>query len=120
MRQRLETQQRKKLEAEMARIFKENISVLSTEFQKILLDDMVTAFQNRIIVLIRAQAKGIDAPTLEIEKPEEMRARLARHLMMKLKPIKIRLEVGGYLRLDEELVAKKDEDGKITFYEVVK
>ena len=119
MRQRLETQQRKKLEAEMARIFKENISVLSTEFQKILLDDMITAFQNRMIALMHAQQKGIEAPTLEIEEPAETRSQLARDLMMKLKPIKIRLEAGGQLRLDEELVAKKDEDGKITVYEVV-
>jgi len=49
--------QRKELEAKMAKIFKENIKGLSTELQKILLDDLVTAFQNRINVLIRAQAK---------------------------------------------------------------
>lgn len=119
MKQRLEFEQRKKLETEMARVFKKNINMLSKQFQEILLDDMVTAFQNRIIVLIRAQAKGIDAPTLEIEKPEEIRSRLARDLMIKLKPIKIRLEAGGQLRLDEELVAKKDKNGKITIYEVV-
>ncbi len=41
----------------MAKVFKENINVLSTELQKILVDDMVTAFQNRINVLIRAQEK---------------------------------------------------------------
>jgi len=41
----------------MAKVFKENIDVLSTELQKILVDDMVTAFQNRINVLIRAQEK---------------------------------------------------------------
>ncbi len=45
------------LEGKMAEVFKENIDVLSTELQKILLDDMVTAFQNRIKVLIRAQRK---------------------------------------------------------------
>jgi len=41
----------------MARVFKENIEMLSSELQKILLDDMVTAFQNRINVLMRAQEK---------------------------------------------------------------
>lgn len=41
----------------MAKVFKENIDVLSTELQKILVDDMVTALQNRINVLIRAQEK---------------------------------------------------------------
>jgi len=49
--------QRRELEAKMSNVFKENIKELSTELQKILLDDMVTAFQNRINVLIRAQAK---------------------------------------------------------------
>ena len=41
----------------MSKVFKENIKGLSAELQKILLDDMVTAFQNRINVLIRAQRK---------------------------------------------------------------
>jgi len=49
--------QREELEEKMAKVFKENINVLSTELQKILVDDMVTAFQNRINVLIRAQEK---------------------------------------------------------------
>jgi hypothetical protein len=49
--------QRKELEAKMANVFKENLKGLSTELQKILLDDLVTAFQNRIKVLIRAQEK---------------------------------------------------------------
>jgi hypothetical protein len=49
--------QRKELEGKMAKVFKENLNVLSTELQKILVDDMVTAFQNRINVLIRAQEK---------------------------------------------------------------
>jgi len=41
----------------MAKVFKENMKGLRTELQKILVDDMVTAFQNRINVLNRAQAK---------------------------------------------------------------
>lgn len=41
----------------MAKVFGENIKELSTELQKILLDDMVTAFQNRMNVLIREQTK---------------------------------------------------------------
>jgi hypothetical protein len=55
--QNIAFKQRKELEDKMAKIFKENINVLSTELQKILVDDMVTAFQNRINVLIRAQEK---------------------------------------------------------------
>jgi len=48
---------RKELEAKLAGVFKENIRGLSTELQKILLDDLVTAFQNRINVLMRVQEK---------------------------------------------------------------
>jgi triphosphoribosyl-dephospho-CoA synthetase len=55
--QNITLKHRKELESKMAKVFKENINVLSTELQKILVDDMVTAFQNRINVLIRAQDK---------------------------------------------------------------
>lgn len=50
-------QQRRKIKAKMAEVFKENLKGLSADFQKILLDDLVTAFQNRINVLKRVQAK---------------------------------------------------------------
>jgi hypothetical protein len=49
--------QRKELEAKMAKTFKENLKELSSELQAILVDDLVTAFQNRINVLMRAQKK---------------------------------------------------------------
>lgn len=49
--------QREELEAKMAEVFKDNISVLPMELQRILVDDLVTAFQNRIKVLIRVQEK---------------------------------------------------------------
>jgi hypothetical protein len=41
----------------MAKALKENVKELSTSLRRILLDDLVTAFQNRINVLIRAQEK---------------------------------------------------------------
>lgn len=41
----------------MANVFNENIKGLSTELQRILLDDLVTAFQNRMKVLMLAQEK---------------------------------------------------------------
>jgi hypothetical protein len=41
----------------MSKVFKQNIKALSAELQEILLDDLVTAFHNRINVLIRAQEK---------------------------------------------------------------
>jgi hypothetical protein len=49
---------RKELEVQMATIFGEKIKGLSTELQEILLDDMVTAFENRLNVLNTAQSKG--------------------------------------------------------------
>jgi len=49
---------RKELEAKMASVFGERIKKLSTELQKILLDDMVTAFESRLNVLNRANAKS--------------------------------------------------------------
>ena len=48
---------RKALEAKLACAFEENITQLSTELREILLDDMVTAFENRINVLNQACAK---------------------------------------------------------------
>jgi len=41
----------------MANVFRENVRGLSAELQRILVDDLITAFQNRINVLIRAQEK---------------------------------------------------------------
>ena len=58
MKQQIANRDRKDLEAKMAAIFGENIKGLSTELQEILLDDMVTAFENRLNVLNIAQANG--------------------------------------------------------------
>jgi hypothetical protein len=54
MNQQVTTKNRKELEAKMATVFGEKITSLSTELQKILIDDMVTAFENRLNVLNRA------------------------------------------------------------------
>jgi hypothetical protein len=48
---------RKELEAKLAGVFQGNIEQLSTELREILLDDMVTAFENRLNVLNRASQK---------------------------------------------------------------
>ena len=58
MKQQIANRDRKDLEAKMAAIFGENIKGLSTELQEILLDDMVTAFENRLNVLNIAQANS--------------------------------------------------------------
>ena len=42
---------RKDLESKLATAFEGNIDQLSTELREILLDDMVTAFENRLNVL---------------------------------------------------------------------
>lgn len=46
------------LEAKMADVFSEKIKTLSTDLQQILIDDMVTAFENRLNVLNRARDEG--------------------------------------------------------------
>ena len=57
MKKTLTLKERKELQTKMNEVFKRNIKDLSAELQGILLDDLVTAFQNRMNVLIRAQAK---------------------------------------------------------------
>jgi len=53
----LADKERKELEAKLANVFQEKINGLSTELREILLDDMVTAFENRLNVLNRASRK---------------------------------------------------------------
>ncbi len=49
---------RDELEAKMTAVFGEKIKELSAELQQILIDDMVTAFENRIKVLNVAHASS--------------------------------------------------------------
>ena len=49
---------RKELEAKLANVFTDKIAKLSTELRQILLDDMVTAFENRLNVLNRSIEKA--------------------------------------------------------------
>lgn len=49
--------ERVKLEAKMVGVFAKEIKELSTELQEILIDDMVTAFENRINMLNRSKMK---------------------------------------------------------------
>ena len=51
---------RKELEAKLANVFDEEINSLSTELREILLDDMVTAFENRLNVLNNATRKSVN------------------------------------------------------------
>jgi len=52
-------QGRKQLEKKVMEAFADEVKVLSQELQQILADDLVTAFQNRMIVLLRVQSKGV-------------------------------------------------------------
>jgi hypothetical protein len=58
LKQEITLKGRQELEEKMASVFGEKISKLSTELQEILLDDMVTAFENRLNVLNRANGKS--------------------------------------------------------------
>ncbi len=57
MKQQISVKNRKELEAKMATVFGEKIKTLSTELQETLLDDMVTAFENRLNVLNRVSMR---------------------------------------------------------------
>ena len=48
---RLAVKDRKELETKFSYVFDERINCLSTELREILLDDLVTTFENRIKVL---------------------------------------------------------------------
>lgn len=50
MNQQVSVKGRKMLEAKMSLVFGEKIKGLSLELQEVLLDDMVTAFENRLTV----------------------------------------------------------------------
>jgi len=58
LKQTMTLKQRKELEAKMSKALRTNVNSLSAELQRILVDDLVTAFQNRLNVLNKAQARG--------------------------------------------------------------
>lgn len=58
MKTNLSLENRDELEAKMACVFGEKIKDLSTELQQILIDDMVTAFENRLNVLNKAKTRS--------------------------------------------------------------
>ena len=50
--------ERDELEAKMTAVFGEKIRELSSELHEILIDGMVTGFENRLTVFYRANAEG--------------------------------------------------------------
>ena len=55
LRQDMSLDRRRELEVKMLRVFEGQVKMLPKEMQKILVDDLVTAFQNRMTVLNRAR-----------------------------------------------------------------
>ena len=51
-------QNRKKIQKMMLEAFNDELSILTPELQSILADDMVTAFQNRLLILQKIQLKS--------------------------------------------------------------
>ena len=54
MKHQTSAKKRKELKLEMAKVFGDKIQMLSPDLQEVLLDDIVTAFENRMTVLNRA------------------------------------------------------------------
>ena len=50
-------EERKKIQKVMVKTFQNELQILNSDFQSILIDDMITAFFNRLNVLKRAQIK---------------------------------------------------------------
>ncbi len=46
---------RKQIESKMATVFAPNLRLLSPQYRKILVDDLVSAFESRLLALSRAQ-----------------------------------------------------------------
>jgi hypothetical protein len=66
MKSQFNSKSRKELQHKMLAVFGEDVEMLSAELQQILLDDLATAFENRLNVLNRAQS------TLEFEVAESV------------------------------------------------
>jgi hypothetical protein len=72
MKDQYTSEDRKEIKLKMATIFVENIQMLSTELREMLLDDLVTAFENRLKVLKRVDitvtleaAESVDYETVQ-------------------------------------------------------
>lgn len=64
MEQVLAPEERKRLEKKMMEAFKDDMKNLTKELQQTLVDDLVTAFQNRLRVFLRIQSKQAYLPKI--------------------------------------------------------
>jgi hypothetical protein len=58
MKQTNANKKRKELENKLAIVFKNEVQLLPSEYREIIVDDLVTAFENRLFVLSRAQSNS--------------------------------------------------------------
>jgi hypothetical protein len=56
MKQSIASKNSKELENKMAKVFEKDMKTLPVEFRKIMVDDLVTAFESRLCALNRAQS----------------------------------------------------------------
>jgi hypothetical protein len=56
MKRQCSSKDKKKLRLKIATVLGENIKMLSVDLQEMLLDDLVTAFENRVKVLSKVQS----------------------------------------------------------------
>jgi hypothetical protein len=73
--EQISDKKREALKSKLRVAFEETIGMLSAEMQDILLDDIITAFENRYTILLQAQRKihasiNIDAISIETLKLE--------------------------------------------------
>ncbi len=55
MKRDMPSNRRRELKAKMSKVFEGEVRMLPEQMQEILIDDLVTAFQNRIVILDRAR-----------------------------------------------------------------
>ncbi len=72
MKKQFDSKDRNKLRLKFAAVLGENIKMLSVDLQEMVLDDLVTAFENRIKVLCKVQsdlqfevARSVDYETIK-------------------------------------------------------
>jgi hypothetical protein len=71
MKQSMARKNRKGLENKLAKVFEKDMNALPAEFRKIMVSDLVSAFESRLCVLNRAQSNlnlvMIDEREVEVE-----------------------------------------------------
>jgi hypothetical protein len=80
---KLSLKSRKELQTKLAAVFNNKLQWLSVEYRGILLDDLISAFENRVDVLSRVQMGS--QPRFEVINSIELEAKLSAVRGVKLK-----------------------------------